>query len=549
MHSATTSLVMIPNTDTSRLKKILDEYSGVDGINTIHHEKLGDKLSCGFTTSAMAFMLVEPTQRLYSAYCTMKQLKSDTSTTFKAFYTNKQRLNFYSKLLNGTEVGNFGFIGIRECFHKSVLLYADYLNVDLCRIPYSALPDSDICDVNQISDEDRINIRELYANDYAIYEKAKSLFLEKWKRYQQKNQITIAKDKKIIVHLGPPKTGTSAIQSWLNQNALSLNKHDIFYPGHTADENGVSSGNFEHILSLDTSSGNYYFDDNKLRDTVRKFENSNMSTLLLSSEHFYYYLIWFFSRLPEATFIFYIRHPLALIESAFNQEVKRHLRTSPFSIPEKIRFNALEIVSNIANEFQCKVNYAYFDNKLFYGGTLLSDFLHQLNIENLANAAENDFQLNRRYSPGALFLMRLCNGFTDANVRRRLDIILQEYSETQEAFSCMSETVLAEANKIIEDEAVHLANINESLDLEKLMQLVSAYRLPRQADNLAVDADLTKLLKYVRAKNKALYSTLIKQAMDNRSSPGAEAFLSSVKLTMGEKAKLTFKKIKTLWLG
>lgn len=49
------------------------------------------------------------------------------------------------------------------------------------------------------------------------------------------------------IHVGPPKTGTSAIQKWCLDNKTLLLGYGIYYPEHDVDPNGVSSGN---LLSL-----------------------------------------------------------------------------------------------------------------------------------------------------------------------------------------------------------------------------------------------------------------------------------------------------------
>ncbi len=58
----------------------------------------------------------------------------------------------------------------------------------------------------------------------------------------------------IIIHIGPPKTGTSAIQKWLKDHTDDLKQCGVYYPEHLEDSNGVSSGNllsiFERTIKL-----------------------------------------------------------------------------------------------------------------------------------------------------------------------------------------------------------------------------------------------------------------------------------------------------------
>ena len=56
--------------------------------------------------------------------------------------------------------------------------------------------------------------------------------------------------KTIFIHVGPPKTGTSAIQNWFSKNADMLRTKGLFYPEHALDPNGVSSGNLSSICDI-----------------------------------------------------------------------------------------------------------------------------------------------------------------------------------------------------------------------------------------------------------------------------------------------------------
>lgn len=57
--------------------------------------------------------------------------------------------------------------------------------------------------------------------------------------------------KKIFIHAGPGKTGTSTIQHWLSRNVDLLAENGIHYPYHDVDSNGVSPGNYDAVLSQD----------------------------------------------------------------------------------------------------------------------------------------------------------------------------------------------------------------------------------------------------------------------------------------------------------
>ena len=58
------------------------------------------------------------------------------------------------------------------------------------------------------------------------------------------------KEKNIYFHIGPGKTGTSAIQAWLQSNQAWLKKNSVLYPEHELDINNVSSGH-RNIVSAE----------------------------------------------------------------------------------------------------------------------------------------------------------------------------------------------------------------------------------------------------------------------------------------------------------
>ncbi|XQF90874.1 sulfotransferase [Pseudoalteromonas espejiana] len=131
---------------------------------------------------------------------------------------------------------------------------------------------------------------------------------------------------KTIIHIGPPKTGTSAIQKWLKDHASYLLSKGVYYPEHQQDSNGISSGNFLSVFSA--HNGDYVFNPKKLQDIITKAQAANCSTLLLSSEFFFSRLPALIKAIPDAQFIAYVRNPAQLHESHYNQSVKRHGNTA-----------------------------------------------------------------------------------------------------------------------------------------------------------------------------------------------------------------------------
>ena len=93
--------------------------------------------------------------------------------------------------------------------------------------------------------------------------------------------------KRVVIHSGPGKTGTSAIQFWLNNNRSKLRDNSVYYPKHTTDTNGVSSGNIQAVLSQNNE-GVWDVDAVKVEQLLKDFNQSECDVLLLSSEFFFY---------------------------------------------------------------------------------------------------------------------------------------------------------------------------------------------------------------------------------------------------------------------
>ncbi|MFT4941694.1 MAG: hypothetical protein ACI88A_004764, partial [Paraglaciecola sp.] len=138
--------------------------------------------------------------------------------------------------------------------------------------------------------------------------------------------------KKIFIHIGPPKTGSSAIQNWLCNNADYLSRQGIYYPTHDSDVNKISSGNVLSIYDRQEDKS-LEFNESKVTELLERFNNGDWHTLLLSSEYFYNNCEELSKIFQDAIFIAYIRSPLEFLESTYNQSVKRHGNTKEILLP------------------------------------------------------------------------------------------------------------------------------------------------------------------------------------------------------------------------
>jgi len=500
------SILSLPSSGCAKFSKLAVKYARNDIVLETHESPsliLNQLLQNG--AAYIGLFVNEPSVRLAKEYRqNHKDKKSQLS--FEDFYSDLNRIDeseHQSKLVN---VKKLGFVGCEELLIKSLLLSQEWLSTNLTKIPYGELFKRSRTVAVSVKDQE--NIRKLYHKEYALYIEVLKLVEERWEAYKLKNNIAIASGKKIVIHLGPPKTGTSALQAWLSNGAKQLLLQKTLYPSHGSDVNGVSSGNFSQLISFDNMHRGY-FDYEKAVRLVEKFNCSDNETLLLSSEHFYYYLMWFFTFLNDASFIFYIRHPISVLESGYHQGVKRHLRQDDFVTPNSVSFSNLKVVSSISSELHANVKYRFFDESLFEGGSLYSDFASC--FPKFIPSPTNVKRLNTQYSAGALMLMRMVNGFGDNFLRTELDLWLQRDSEGQSNFSLIPPDKVGHLQNCLINEANKLKKQTEGMDSVKLNLLLQQYKQVNFFTKEEMDRDFERVLVTLRRSSPFLVFSILTQ--------------------------------------
>jgi hypothetical protein len=148
--------------------------------------------------------------------------------------------------------------------------------------------------------------------------------------------------KSVILHIGIPKTGSSALQVFCAQNraALLSQGYDYFELGDFAlgARGKISSGNGAHLArSFLRPQGAGYKPDRDLQLAAldRKIAASASATGLLSSEHFVFaddaalteFSAWLSARGVSLQFFYYVRDQIQFLTSSYIQQVKRHACT------------------------------------------------------------------------------------------------------------------------------------------------------------------------------------------------------------------------------
>ncbi len=245
----------------------------------------------------------------------------------------------------------------------------------------------------------------------------------------------MTRNTKTYIHIGPPKTGTSALQLWLLGNRENLEAQGIYYPEHAKDENQVSSGNISSLFDR-PGLGDPVFSPAKHDDLQNRFAASGCHTLLLSSEIFFRQVPRLHEAFPEAIFVAYIRNPLEIAESAYNQMVKRQLQTEPMTADMAASSRHLrrleEHIDSIGDD---KFVLRVFDRELFEGGSLATDFASAIALP-LDALSDPDLPIiNTSYTFDALEMKRWLNQFPLGAIQRAVDTLLQDYTSGMQRFS------------------------------------------------------------------------------------------------------------------
>ena len=202
------------------------------------------------------------------------------------------------------------------------------------------------------------------------------------------------KFKKVLLHVGPDKTGSTSIQIACDVGRELLMKHGVFYPtGRWHAELGSCFSEAPERYIFNIQSG---FKD---REMIREMNNIYLSrlrkeleqcesdVLVLSYEGFVYIdevsLIRFRDFIAEYSttceVVFYARSPLSYATSAMSQRVKSGLPSWPDRDPPVMLFRLfLERLGKVFGKEQLKVR--KFARDALHDGDVVLDFLSLLNL-------------------------------------------------------------------------------------------------------------------------------------------------------------------------
>lgn len=246
----------------------------------------------------------------------------------------------------------------------------------------------------------------------------------------------------IVLHIGAPKTGTSALQNFFINNQSSLLNHGFYYPDHGLDRNGISGGHGQLSVPLiedDLERFSAVF-ERLLREAKEK-----KSCLLLSSEGFYGQYTSFapFLKGLKVQVVGWFRHPFEAFISNYNQSVKRHYQK--ISINKALSKELYKTQEDYLNGIYLHgwadsigvENCSFFPYLYSLDGGVESIEFNFLKILGVENRYFKRFKIysksvNRSYLPEALELKRLINFILkDANKKlsQKIDWAMQHYTD------------------------------------------------------------------------------------------------------------------------
>lgn len=253
--------------------------------------------------------------------------------------------------------------------------------------------------------------------------------------------------KRILIHVGPGKTGSSALQQWLTTHCDELRAAGVLYPAHALDENGVSSGNRDDLMETLENQGQlrHVVSAAKVDALRAMLDVSDCHTLLMSSEFFYPAIVDIQKRFPEAEFVVYVRNPVELLESNYNQSVKRHDETRPFVPPEKLRVGLFaQLQRLLTTKEPPRLILRPYGEALFAGGDIVSDLLHVLGVSGLRPSPQ---RVNASYTLDALEFKRHANHFALGPLQPIIDCALQAYGVGEREYSLVPPPAYAELRR------------------------------------------------------------------------------------------------------
>lgn len=322
-----------------------------------------------------------------------------------------------------------------------------------------------------------------------------------------------------------PKTGSSAIQAFLNLNYKWLLTQGMSYP----------DGHSEFKQAFQTSCGNairlkVWIQNNDHQAFNEFLEKSDTNKIILSSEILFHVMkknpqnFAFFFKDYDIKVICYIRKLDDLIESALKQLVKNHLYINSENFLQIANshqyFSCLLELSKYLSKDQLLIK-KYSPND-FVGGSIYSDFINAIDILN-PNLEDPMIQwpektVNPSLGPVSFEFRRIMNILeVDLNMlqfKLRLNSAIAHYAVEVEKKAKLKLIDTKSANEIFEKfskiENMFLSNFGDHLCFKKNHKNY----IPNHK-NLS-KSDVNSVLNYISNKNQKTYDLLVERIKSSK---------------------------------
>ncbi|MEP4165944.1 hypothetical protein [Maricaulis sp.] len=225
--------------------------------------------------------------------------------------------------------------------------------------------------------------------------------------------VAFSRTLKVVLHIGRHKTGTSSVQRYLSKNREALKRDGVLYPDLGILSGRIETAHHEFVHALqrgDTSAA-----ENFLREIERQQNESNCSTLVLSSESFQNIknsssLKEMFSGHHLYT-ICYIREIVGYYCSSYAQFIHaNNCFADPYSYLRMFDTRLGEFVS-AWYEFSHGSCFRYFNKNLLEEGDIVQDFCHHAELPYYPSTVLDEWESNVSIGGNLLYFKLICNAF------------------------------------------------------------------------------------------------------------------------------------------
>lgn len=233
--------------------------------------------------------------------------------------------------------------------------------------------------------------------------------------------------KKLILHIGSWKTGTTSIQSYLSSKYRQLKADGVLYPktSRMRDDGGLDTAHHRLRDALDAADGAMTLSLATLLEQIAKeMQQAQCETLLMSSETFMNFrrpeTLRRYFQSDEVQIVATFRNQAEFISSMYYTEVcHRKVIDLPMAYLDGFNGNLLDYASSLA-PWRRAWPEALFSVSLFERGTLARDFpaanlIAQIGLDWPQVARDNQIEHRSLPAQATLFLRTLAASGWDAN--------------------------------------------------------------------------------------------------------------------------------------